>query len=82
MFHLHSRKIVISKVFVVDFICSYNVGNYPFDAQSCSGKITMKENDKRFFQVFQGNISYNGVKDLPSYTVEEVKLKQKVLVYL
>ena len=70
-------KIVISKFFLVNFICTFKMQNYPFDNQRCYARIMMKGNTGHFVVLVAKNLTYHGPSDVMQYTIDGEKFYTK-----
>ena len=53
----------------VNFICSFDMNNYPFDAQVCRNTIMPVPNSDMFVKLIGKEILYNGPWNLMKYDV-------------
>ena len=63
----------MSKIFTVEFICQFQVHYYPFDTQSCTAIIALKEKTEKFVKL-KKQLKYSGTEDLGSYLVKSIAL--------
>ena len=63
-------KLIISKFFFVDFICTFEMENYPFDKQACDARIVMKGNTGHFVEMVANNLTYHGTEDVMQYIIQ------------
>ena len=63
-------KIIVSKFFLVNFICTFKMQYYPFDNQRCYAKIMMKGNAGHFVVLVAKSLTYHGPSDVMQYTIE------------
>ena len=69
------NKIRISRVYEVDFICTYDMRNYPFDIQICSMDLVTSNNVQKFLELQPGSLSYLGGSSFSQYYVMSYSIK-------
>ena len=74
-------RLIISKFFLVDFICIFDMGRYPFDHQDCEANITMKGNSDHFVELIASHLTYHGSEDVMQYMIKSQDFKSKVTFF-
>ncbi len=72
------NPITIRRIYAVDFICDFNMANYPFDLQTCTMEISMKASDRAFVTMAINDYDYNGPADLIKYYVRSYNMTTKM----
>lgn len=54
IFDSNDNPIVQKRVYDIEFICNFNMENYPFDIQTCNVELKMKENSENFAKLTIG----------------------------
>lgn len=66
--------ITVTKYFTVDFICTYDMVNYPFDVQNCNASFMPKANSDVFTKLVPlGHPIYQGTLDLMRYQFQTIE---------
>ena len=66
--------ITVTKYFTVDFICTYDMVNYPFDVQNCNASFMPKANSDVFTELVPvGDPIYQGTLDLMRYQFQAIE---------
>ncbi|CAL4165387.1 unnamed protein product, partial [Meganyctiphanes norvegica] len=65
------NPLILTQEQTVSFQCQFDLGNYPFDDQTCSLTFTLAGVDGTMVNLLEGKIGaiYNGTKILPEYEV-------------
>ena len=58
------------KLFVVDFVCSFDMTYYPFDEQDCTAEIEVAK-EGRIVSLVKNSLKYIGPSDVMQYVVTE-----------
>lgn len=58
------------KLFVVDFVCSFDMTYYPFDVQDCTAEIEVAK-ESRIVSLVINSLTYIGPSDVMQYVVEK-----------
>ena len=56
--------------YVVDFTCSFNLKNYPFDTQTCNMDILLTEDAYELTQLIPKNLTYKGSEQASQYIIK------------
>ena len=62
---------IISKFFLVDVYCPFNMADYPFDYQSCEVILINKGNVDNIVELIQDTLVYSGPTDVLQYFIEQ-----------
>lgn len=66
------------KFFLVDFICQFQMSNYPFDNQVCKVKLGPNTMDEGLIKFVMRNLSYNGPSDIKQYLLSRIEHVEEV----
>ena len=69
MYRGSETDIRINRVYEVEFICNYDMRNYPFDIQICTVDLTVDDNSANFLNLLPGNIAFTGRSSFSQYYV-------------
>ena len=70
------NPLTISRVYSKEFLCEFDMGDYPFDTQECSIVLVMKGNVGKFVDMAEGRLEYLGPIDLTQYFVKEMVMEK------
>ena len=62
---------IISKFFLVDVYCPFNMADYPFDYQSCEVILINKGYVDNIVELIQDTLVYTGPTDVLQYFIEQ-----------
>ena len=73
------NEIRINRVYYVDFICNYDMRNYPFDIQVCSVDLVVDDNAEKFLELQSGQLIYSGGSSFAQYYVMSYDITNNVM---
>ena len=69
-----TNEIKFTRVYEINFICSYDMQFYPFDIQLCTVDMVMAGSAAKFIDLLPGNLSYSGAKELSQYYIMDQEI--------
>ena len=71
----------MSNFYSQDFICQFDMAQYPFDTQLCFATFILKGTDKQLVNLISGNLEYVGPQNVQEYVIIDISMgKNKVFV--
>ena len=75
-----NTELRINRVYEVEFICNYDMRNYPFDIQVCTVDLTIDDNSADFLNLLPGNISFTGRSSFSQYYVMSYTIYSEIIM--
>ena len=69
-----SSDLVFEKFFEVNFLCPFQMQNFPFDHQECEIIMESAGNERFYVKLKALNISYNGPMNIAQYVIGDMKI--------
>merc|ERR1712224_47073 len=63
IYKVEENELILSQVYTTQFICEYDLRNYPFDVQKCSMIFIMQGNSGNFVKLIKNQLQYLGPVD-------------------
>ena len=79
IFDGETNDIEMSWVLQTVFICTYDMGLYPFDTQTCTLDFLVTDKLKDFCYLESGNFSYTGPNELTQYFIKQYFMRNNII---
>ena len=76
------NRLMLQRMYAIDFDCDYYMAWYPFDLQKCTIVMGLRSKDVNYMEIIPKLLEYTGPKDLSQYYVKEFRMKKVLMRYM